>query len=96
MAKKARIKQAVEDEIAAILRRSEGVFLSVKSRKNGRLPRGSVMITSGIRIVTKDSTVCIAYPPMSLKNVLELQALSFLKTVYHFPISESTKPCKNV
>jgi hypothetical protein len=51
--------QAAKEAIAATLRRSEGVIFSVKRRKNGKLPKGSMMITSGIKIVIKDSNVCI-------------------------------------
>ena len=59
-AKKTRIKQAVDEETAAILRRSERVFLSVNRRKNVRLPKGSVMMTRGTKIVMRDSMVCIS------------------------------------
>jgi hypothetical protein len=57
MPKTMRIMQAVKDEAAATLRRSEGEFPSVKRRKNGKLPKGSMMITKGTRIVIKDSNV---------------------------------------
>ena len=51
--------QAAKEAIAATLRRSEGVIFFVKRRKNGKLPKGSMMINNGIKIVIKDSNVCI-------------------------------------
>jgi hypothetical protein len=81
IAKKARITQAVEEEIAAILRRSEGVFLSVKRRKNGKLPRGSVMINRGTRIVIRDANVCMMTLLSGLRNALGLQGPAFLKSI---------------
>jgi hypothetical protein len=59
-AKKTRIRQAVEEQTAAILRRSEMVFFSVKRRKKVKLPRGSVIMIKGTRIVMRDSKACIA------------------------------------
>ena len=51
--------QAAKEAIAATLRRSEGVIFFVKSKKNGKLPKGSMMINNGIKIVIKDSNVCM-------------------------------------
>jgi hypothetical protein len=52
--KKIRMPPAVIVAAAAILLRSEGVCVFVKSKNRGRLPKGSMMIRSGTRIVRKE------------------------------------------
>jgi len=48
------MRQAVKDDIAAILLFSEGVFLSVNIRKKGKLPKGSMIMSSEIKNVIND------------------------------------------
>jgi ribosomal protein S1 len=53
------MRQAVNDETAAILSLSEGEFLEVNIRKKGKLPNGSMMITRVINNVTNGLIVSI-------------------------------------
>ena len=55
-----RMIQAAPEAMAAILLCSIGEFCFVKWKKRGRLPKGSMMIKSGIKIVVKDFIVSIA------------------------------------
>jgi hypothetical protein len=62
------MKKAVTDEIAAILPLSEGVFFSVNRRKKGKLPKGSIIITSEKKNGIKGFIISISLYPLSSIN----------------------------